>query len=147
MERSMPFEALRFTPIICVACKETFGLATATYEVLKKSAQIFHCPFGHPQHFTAGKSDVEKLQEQMDTLRRERDRLKQNLAYKDDVIADERKAREAAERSASAHKGVVTKFRKRVSKGVCPCCNRTFSDLQRHMAGQHPNFESEEVTV
>lgn len=27
-----------------------------------------------------------------------------------------------------------------VGAGVCPCCNRTFKNLARHMAGQHPGF-------
>lgn len=31
--------------------------------------------------------------------------------------------------------------------GVCPCCNRTFSDLQRHMASKHKGFAAEEVTA
>jgi hypothetical protein len=28
-----------------------------------------------------------------------------------------------------------------VANGVCPCCNRTFQNLARHMAGKHPDYE------
>ena len=40
----------------------------------------------------------------------------------------------------SAQKGVTTRLKNRVQKGVCPCCNRYFAQLQRHMTTQHPNF-------
>jgi hypothetical protein len=52
----------------------------------------------------------------------------------------EREAKEQAERRLSATRGVVTRIRNRVANGVCPCCNRTFADLHRHMASQHPEF-------
>ena len=48
------------------------------------------------------------------------------------------------ERSHAATRGHVTRKRKelaRVKAGVCPCCNRTFQNLARHMAGQHPEFK------
>lgn len=51
-----------------------------------------------------------------------------------------RQAAETNARRAAAARGQVTKLKRRVSRGVCPCCNRTFADLARHMAGQHPDF-------
>lgn len=53
--------------------------------------------------------------------------------------------REAAQHQSRAFKGVVTKLKKRAANGVCPCCNRTFVDLARHMAGKHPTFLAEEI--
>jgi hypothetical protein len=29
---------------------------------------------------------------------------------------------------------------KRVGNGVCPCCNRTFEDLARHMKVKHREY-------
>ena len=37
-------------------------------------------------------------------------------------------------------KGQVTRIKKRVANGVCPCCNRTFKDLAAHMSTQHPDY-------
>ncbi len=34
----------------------------------------------------------------------------------------------------------VAAERERIVSGVCPCCNRTFQNLARHIAGQHPDF-------
>ncbi len=43
-------------------------------------------------------------------------------------------ARDDAEKSEAKLKRKMN----RVSKGVCPCCNRMFSNLARHMASKHP---------
>lgn len=44
------------------------------------------------------------------------------------------------EKSLSAKKGQLTKLKKRVANGACPCCNRHFSDLYRHIQSQHPDY-------
>jgi hypothetical protein len=47
-------------------------------------------------------------------------------------------------RSHAATKGHVTRKKRqleRVASGVCPCCNRSFVNLRRHMKTQHPEFE------
>lgn len=46
------------------------------------------------------------------------------------------------QRSAAAYKGQTTKLRKRAAAGVCPCCNRQFQNLRRHMETKHPDFGS-----
>ena len=50
---------------------------------------------------------------------------------------------EGARRSRAALKGQVTKIKRRVSKGICPCCRRNFANLKRHMEGQHPDWSEE----
>lgn len=97
----------------------------------------WHCPNGHSRVYRESEADA---------VRRERDRLKQQLAQKDDEIRAQREHREAAERSAAARKGQITKLRNRASAGVCPCCNRTVSQMARHMASKHPGFKAEEVS-
>ena len=41
-------------------------------------------------------------------------------------------------------KAAKTRLKNRVGKGVCPCCNRSFANLKRHMASQHPEFAGDE---
>jgi len=96
----------------------------------------FYCAYGHGQHYTQGESDLDKM-------RRERDRLAQQVAYKDDRIKSLRDEADAAGRRAAAAKGQVTKIKNRVGHGVCPCCNRTFQNLHRHMTTEHPTFTAE----
>lgn len=45
---------------------------------------------------------------------------------------------------ASYARGQLTKLKRRVSNGVCPCCNRSFADLHRHMTEKHPDYLTSE---
>ncbi len=50
------------------------------------------------------------------------------------------KDRDHAQHQVRAYRGVITKTKRRIAHGVCPCCQRTFQDLARHMKGQHPGY-------
>lgn len=126
---------VELTQVTCW-CGTPFSMPSRLYEACRKdSSNNFHCPHGHSNVFRESLSDK---------YRRERDQMKQRLAQKDDRIREERERTEAAERSTRAYKGQATKLRKRAKAGVCPCCNRQFSDLHRHMETKHPNFGPDE---
>jgi hypothetical protein len=145
MAASITYQGQQFFFSTCPRCKVLHAYPQYIYDAAqarkgskKVTGYLVFCPNGHEWHFTEGES-VE------DELRRERDLLKQRLAQKDDQIANERDRRQYAERSASARKGQVTRLKNRVAAGVCPCCNRSFENLRRHMSSQHPAFIAEEV--
>lgn len=94
----------------------------------------WYCPNGHSWSYTESEADK---------IRRERDRLKQDAARLVDEAHDARRQLDSERRRTAAARGQVTKLKKRAAAGVCPCCNRTFQDLARHMAGQHPEFISQ----
>lgn len=73
-------------------------------------------------------------------------RLRERLRAERDRAARLAAERDQAEASARAYKGAATKARKRAKAGTCPCCKRTFQQLARHMASQHPDFEPDAVT-
>jgi hypothetical protein len=123
----------------CCACGMPFAMPKDVRdELLEHSSaselptKSFYCPAGHQQHYTG------PTREQR--LRAEKEALEQRLQWARE--SDERNRQRAlrAERSAAALRGVVTRTKSRVGKGVCPCCNRTFTALQRHMATQHPEY-------
>lgn len=122
----------------CCKCGMKFGMPNELYlTALQLREQLtFYCPAGHPQHYVTGKSQEEKL-------RQERDRLKQREAMLIDEARQERERRKEAERSAAAYKGQTTRLKNRAKAGVCPCCNRTFENLKRHMDTKHPDFSTE----
>lgn len=121
----------------CWKCKTDMWIPDELYRAAKASSAIaIHCGYGHAGYFRDGPTDA-------DILRQERDRLKQSLAEKDDEIERQRNMRERAERQTSAARGQVTKIKNRVGHGVCPCCNRTFENLARHMDQKHPTFTKE----
>lgn len=124
----------------CYQCKMEFGMSDSFHDTmmrLKESGKFF-CPAGHVQHYVTGEHPQE-------TLRRERDRAIQEQARLHDLIREERQRKEAAQRQTIATRGVVTRMKNRASNGVCLCCNRSFANLQKHMATKHPKFRKEEV--
>jgi len=120
----------------CVACFVRFGVPVGFTAARRRDSKSFFCPNGHSMSYR---------EDEADKLRRERDRLKQQLAEKDDEIASQRSSREAAERQAAARKGQITRLKNRAAAGLCPCCNRSFHNMSRHMATKHPGFIAEEV--
>lgn len=124
----------------CCECASAMWLPQELNDSAQKARGVirFYCAYGHVQVYGKGESEA-------DQLRRERDRLAQRIAEKDDAISRERELREAAERSASALRGQVTRIKNRVGNGVCPCCNRSFTDLSRHMHTKHPEYAIDNV--
>lgn len=119
----------------CCECGVAFAFPSTLYEKLakRKPGTAFYCPNGHAQHY---------LGESWETkLRREKQRREQMAAQVQD--AENRADRER--RSAAAYKGAATRLKNRARAGVCPCCNRTFKDLARHMKSQHPDQELNNV--
>ncbi len=95
------------------------------------------CPLGHQVTFYGGDTPAQKRAIQLERdLVAERARHDQTRA----AVNTARAQRDAAQRREIAQKAAKTRIKNRVKNGVCPCCNRTFTNLQRHMAGQHPEF-------
>jgi Skp family chaperone for outer membrane proteins len=84
----------------------------------------FYCPNGHGQRYT--KPRCERLESELAT------KQKELTAARCESLA-ERQKREQAEAELQRHKT-------RTKNGVCPCCNRSFINLRRHMASKHPSF-------
>ena len=109
----------------CRACGVRWLLPQAIIDHARTDPEKwFYCPNGHRWHFAESNEDH---------LRRENQRLIQRLAERADEIA-------RLEREESAQKAQITKFKRRVAAGVCPCCKRHFTNVERHMKSQHPVF-------
>jgi hypothetical protein len=91
-----------------------------------KEQTSIYCPLGHG-HIVSGKGEAEELRER---LKREQDRAARLIADRDQIQA-----------SLTAQKGATTRARKRAAAAVCPCCNRPFVQLRRHMASKHPDYD------
>lgn len=72
------------------------------------------------------------------------------LSYKENEVARLRKMVEEANRRNTAlaaelgsERAAKARLEKRVRRGVCPCCSRTFQNLARHMATKHPGKASQ----
>lgn len=109
----------------CCSCGTAFVLTNAKYRRCKDEKESFYCPNGHSQSFV--QSEIQKLQKQIDQEKR-------NVAY-------ERDRAERHLKSSTALKGEITKLKNRIGNGVCPCCNRSFQNLKRHLECKHPEFK------
>lgn len=101
-----------------------------------------YCPLGH-SHAPAGKPAVERERERAAAAESRAEEARRRAQA-------ERELREDTERRLSAQKGATTRARKRAAAAVCPCCNRSFVQLRRHMAAKHPHYDpatGEEVAI
>jgi hypothetical protein len=124
----------------CANCTIRFGVTPEFEKEHRESGTTFYCPVGHPLHWSkTPKPDVARLE-------REKEELRRLLAMSRETAQRERKRREEVQRALIGQRGATTRVRNklkrietRVAAGVCPKCNRTFSQLARHMKSQHPD--------
>lgn len=130
---------LTLVNIQCYSCGVTFGLEQSYQQTKRNNHSSFYCPNGHAQHYP-GKTEQEK---EIERLKQEVRNVTVSRDYHRDRAEEKQREAETAKRSAAASRGVVTRIKKRITKGVCPCCRRYFRDLHQHMQGQHPDWKNE----
>lgn len=111
----------------CGSCGIWYTVPQVVYEAHRKEGGFHYCPSGHGWGWKQGQGS-----DAFDALTRERDRLKQQQAQLEDEVAEQRRLTAAAEKK-------YLQARRRAAAGVCPCCNRTFQNVQRHMLTKHAN--------
>jgi hypothetical protein len=119
-------ETIGFTMEMCINCGMPFFMPTCHYKrLLANKGETFYCPNGHGQHY-AGKTEAEKLKERLEQLEIEKNKREQELQDKWlDALSEKQK---------------IENKLKRVQNGVCPCCNRSFHNLQQHIQNEHPEL-------
>lgn len=128
-------------PVTCYLCGVLFGLENGYDDRRRNDHKSFYCPNGHSQAYL-GKSKVEQERDAARQLA-ERESRRRKWAEEDRDTA--RAQAEHDRRSAAAYKGWATRIRNRIANGVCPCCNRSFTNVRRHMTTQHPDYQVPEV--
>lgn len=115
----------------CGECGITWAMPKQFIESRRKDGKTFYCPNGHKRVYR--ETEAQKLEKKLAAAQG-------NYRAAVDRAERAREQTEAERRRHAATKGQLTKTKKRVAGGVCPCCNRSFVDLGRHMAGQHPDY-------
>ena len=123
------FTTGKFTEMQCSECGIVYFFPEKWTGTAWRKGVSWKCPNGHGQWF--GESRFE-------TLRRERDGLKQELARAEGEAESYLELAKYNEKSAASYKGKYRHIKNRVGAGVCPCCKRNFANLARHMKSQHP---------
>lgn len=119
------------TKMCCWKCGITFAIPERFQRTCQDKGHSWFCPHGHEAIYT--ETRVQKLERKLNQEIASHDRTRTILTHSRERTSD-------AKRRVAAQKGVATKLRKRASAGACPCCNRSFTNLQRHMKTKHPNY-------
>ena len=115
-------------------CGVQFAIPATLARTLRTQGGGFYCPKGH--HLGFGESDLDKA-------RKERDNALKRLEWAQRNAEIQKQAKKRAEHARAIAAGKLKAQSQRVKVGVCPCCNRTFKQLARHMACKHPNWAVE----
>lgn len=125
----------------CYSCGVPFGISEELHQSLKKSGNTFYCPNGHGQIYTAKKNAEERLKEVEAQLAQEREAGE----WYQEVYRQAKNELKHTRSSLRATKAAHTRTKNRIAKGICPCCNRQFLNLHRHMQTQHPDYLEEKT--
>jgi len=110
---------VELTEINCGECGGTYAI-NERYRLQKyQRGESWTCPYCRTGWGYAGNSENEKLRRE---LAAEKQRKEAALARENELRVEKEK---------------VERKLKRVNRGVCPECNRSFQNLVRHMAGKH----------
>jgi hypothetical protein len=119
-----------FETCVCYECGVVFAMTKEhrKYFLNKREKATFYCPNGHSQCYI-GLSDAEKLAQ-------EKARHQETLARLNAAQVEQERLKAEQER-----------LKKRIKRGVCPCCKRSFpgSALVRHIKTKHPEFADGKV--
>lgn len=118
---------LDIVAVECGVCGFWHGLPASFLKSRLEDGKVWYCPIGH----TIGYGDNEH-----DRTRKQRDAL---LAQLDQEKAARREASERAEKAEKA----TARVKRRAVAGACQVCQRTFSNVARHMAHKHPEAVKE----
>lgn len=113
----------------CCKCGCVFGINDAVRARLLNNGETFYCTNGHGQHYT--ETEAQRHARAMAAKQAELDAKQRELTAAKCRLLTEQEERVKAERKCR-------RMTKRIHAGVCPCCNRTFSNLARHMQTKHP---------
>lgn len=116
--------------LIAVQCGECGGVYAVNRNYFRQRQEqggYWNCPYCRVSWgFSKNDSEVARLRKAAQSWERHYHNVSEELV-------DTRN-------SLRATKAAKTRLKKRVAAGVCPCCRRTFQNLARHMATEHPSY-------
>lgn len=122
-----------FIHVNCASCTVPFGVHKPVHQRRRNDGQTFYCPNGHTNVYRETRADQ---------LEKELAKEKQRRVWAEESRDIAQREAKTQEHRARAYKGKFTHVKTRVGNGVCPCCNRTFQNLMRHMKTKHKNWKT-----
>lgn len=126
--------SITMDPLTCGHCGIPFALERAHLKMLQDTGKGFHCPAGCSISYH--KTELDRVRDQ---LAREKHAREQAEAAKKTAQAD----RDFWLKQSNDKGKKIERLKKRVANGVCPCCTRHFTNLERHIKTKHPSYKAE----
>ena len=120
---------VKLTTIDCGECGGTYAISERYRQHKFENSGTWHCPYCKTSWGFTG-SEIDNLKEKLRNEAKRREWVEKDLAN--------------AENRVRAQKAAKTRLKNRIADGVCPCCNRTFQNLSRHMTSQHPDYTKDD---
>lgn len=121
----------RLHTLTCPTCGMVFAVPVYWRQQRQEAKDWFYCPNGHPQRFT--ENEIDLLKKQLEQEKRNSEWWKNSAASKDSQL-------KGANIQLGKVKAKLKRTEIRVAHGVCPCCNRSFTNVARHMKTKHPDY-------
>lgn len=117
--------------ITCCNCGMTFAVPPSWRQQRIDDKAWWYCPNGHTQHFT--ESEIDRLKKEVEQEKRNTEWYKTLARSKDTQI-------KGLNIQVGKVKAKLHRTERRIANGGCPCCHRTFINMQRHMKTKHPDY-------
>jgi hypothetical protein len=121
-------------------CGIRLAIPDDLFSYAQRRGHAVYCPLGHT--FVYADNELDRLK-----ARAEHAEWEVKFARASRDAARDQAA--AAERSARALRGHITRLRRKIADGVCPVpgCRRNFANVKAHIAGQHPEWAHDHPDV
>lgn len=123
---------VELTTINCGECGGTYAINERYRQQKATEGGYWNCPYCRCG-WGYGESENARLKKELDQERKRKEWAQQEARNANQKAEHER-------RVGLGYKGALVKTKKRIGKGTCPCCKRHFSNVERHMATQHPEY-------
>lgn len=131
--------AVELEAFTCGTCGGAYALSARYIAERRANGGRWRCPYctGNATWGYDGQTEVEKLRKRLQIEEAAKERAQQRATELSRSVDHERKR-------VQGYQGALTKIKKRIGNGTCPCCQRHFVNVERHMASKHPEYAGAE---
>ena len=128
--------AVTFVPVTCGQCAGVYALSARYHQNAAEKGTSWNCPYCRTGWgFSSEGGENAKLRRKVERAEADRD-------FWSKYSSEREQERDRARHQRDGFKGAMVKAKRRVGKGVCPCCSRSFANVRRHMESKHPGYGS-----
>jgi hypothetical protein len=129
----------------CYLCGLVFAMPDRFMKERREDQHSFYCPNGHSQAYV--KSAADTLRDELAKQKHLTEQAQARAAQERDMRLEANRTTERVERRLRATRAVVTRTKKKIVAGRCPCCSHQFKNLRDHMAKEHPKYDPDKAAA